>query len=455
MTSRNSDDTHSGPAPIRTDEGTQAKTRAPENSRQPDPREKNVLSSLRRGWIADYETAPQGKRRPLQPQGSGIGKTLQIIRSELALFSESAMGLVRAILSSMARGASGALKKNTTGAALAGLFAIVIAIGGLVYLVLVDHIFRQGQPTTASTVDAPAATPAPPVSSPPAADTPASGVAQSTNQPSGFPFQATPQAGDSAPSPVGTFGLPGNFADSNGTSSMDGASSGNDRSGAAALADSTAASRMARKQGAPSQPAAAGSSNPAYAAAPPSSGSAASSPRNAFQGAQAAVARPAATDWKTLVTLESAQVMAASGAGHGDVEGTAFAAIAHGGRAVFEVQHLRTSGGASCPARIVVTATSLALIPDASCEAGAVTIPLAAVTSVETAQVTPQAAGAEVLNIEFNDRGKNGKGRLSLAGSPAHAAGARGAQPLSHLRNVIVGVAPSSVGGAAKGTAAR
>jgi hypothetical protein len=322
----------------------------------------------------------------------------------------------------------------------------------LVYLVLVDHIFRQGQPTTASTVDAPAATP---VSSSPAADAPAGGVAQSTNQPSGFPFQATPQAGDSAPSPVGTFGLPGNFADSNGTSSMDGASSDNDRSGAAALADSTAASRMARKQGAPSQPAAAGSSNPAYAAAPPSSGSAASSPRNAFQGAQAAVARPAATDWKTLVTLESAQVMAASGAGHGDVEGTAFAAIAHGGRAVFEVQHLRTSGGASCPARIVVTATSLALIPDASCEAGAVTIPLAAVTSVETARVAPEAAGADVLNIEFNDRGKNGKGRLSLAGSSSHATGARAAPPLSHLRNVIVAVAPPSVGGAAKGIAAR
>ena len=449
MTSRNSDDTHSEPSPIRKDQGAQAKTRAPENGRQPDPREKNVLSGLRRGWIADYETAPQGRRRP-QPQGSGIGKTLQIIRSELALFSESAMGLVRAILSSMARGASGALKKNTTGAALAGLFAIVIAIGGLVYLVLVDHIFRQGQPTTSSTVDPPVATPAPPVSSPPAADTPASGVAQSTNQPSGFPFQATPQAGDSAPSPVGTFGLPGNFADSNGTSSMDGASSGNDRSGAAALADSTAASRMARKQqGAQTQPAAAGSSNAPYAAAPDTSGKGVSSPRNFAAG------QPAATDWKTLATLESAQVMAASGAGHGDVEGTAFAAIAHGGRAVFEVQHLRTSGGASCPARIVVTATTLALIPDASCEAGAVTIPLAAVTSVETAKVTPQAAGAEVLNIEFNDRGKNGKGRLSLAGSSSHATGARAAPPLSHLRNVIVAVAPPSVGGAAKGIAAR
>ena len=72
----------------------------------------------------------------------------------------------------------GALKTDGTGPALIGMFAVIIAIGGLVYIMLVDRIFAQGQPAAATTVDASAAPPTAPTApvaaeNPPVAATPA------------------------------------------------------------------------------------------------------------------------------------------------------------------------------------------------------------------------------------------------------------------------------------------
>ena len=126
----------------------------------------------------------------------------------------------------------------------------------------------------------------------------------------------------------------------------------------------------------------------------------------------------------------------------GEVESTAVAAIAHGGQAVFDVRHVRASNGEACPAKIVVTAATLAFVPDAACETGAFTIPLASVTSVDT----PRTASTNLLDIEYSIPGKRGgKQRLHLAGSRAHGASAQAA-PLTPIRNVIA---------AAQGQAAR
>jgi len=477
VTSHDLNDTLSRPTPIPTEnhiEGqnlrvTEVKIRstAPRNRNQPSQEDKNVLASLRNGWISEYETAPSSQRQRPVRRGMGIGGNLKTIAAELELLLEGFMSLLREMLASIARGALAALMKDATGPALIGMFAIMIAIGGLVYVALVDNIFGQGQPSSTAAADPPAATAQPPVSTPvaesaQAAATPAAPADDGSGQPASTFFRLPPQGSDARPSPIGTLGLPANFADSDRASALTGPSSPADGGDLLGMADSQPAQRIARKEvDTPvqrDQPATA-HANTAYAT--PVSGTSAgvassarsitadqpAQQRKAYEGFRQSAARTATTDPRTLAALESAQRMAAGAAGHGDVEGTAFAAIAHGGRAVFEVQHLRASTGESCPARIIVTATSLAFAPDAACETDAWTIPLASVTSVETGQIIPETVDANALNIEFNDRAKSGsKGRLSVRVS-SRRVGADAAQPtpVTHIRNVIVAVQqPSS-----------
>lgn len=471
MTSHDLNDTLSRPTPIPTEDHLEGQTlrvtevkiraTAPRSRSRPRQEDKNVLASLRNGWISEYETAPRTQRQRPVRRGPGIGGNLKTIAAELELFLDGSMSLLREMLASIARGARATLKKDATGPALIGMFAIMIAGGGLVYIALVDNIFGQGQPSSTATADLAATTAQPPVSPPiaqgaPVADKPAAPADDGSGQPASAFFRLPPQDSDAKPSPVGTLGLPVNFADSDRASALTSPSSSADAGDLLALADSQSAQKIARKQvDTPVQPDQPATVHANTAHVTPVSGTSArvapftrsitadqpEQQRNAYESFRQSAARTA-TDARTLAALESAQRKAASAAGHGDVEGTAFTAIAHGGRAVFEVQHLRASTGESCPARIIVTATSLAFVPDTACETDAWTIPLASVTSVETGPIIPETVDANALNIEFNDRAKRGsKGRLSVTVSP-RPVGANTAQPtpVTHIRNVIVAV---------------
>jgi hypothetical protein len=141
--------------------------------------------------------------------------------------------------------------------------------------------------------------------------------------------------------------------------------------------------------------------------------------------------------------LERAQVAAASG--QGDVEATALEVIAHGGVAVFEVRHFDAAAGTWHPARLIVTATGLAFLPQGPCEMGMLASPLTAVGSVQIEQSTAAKSGADLINIEVG--GQQGYGgsarRLSLSGPLSKSAGPSAAPEsllLTHIRHVILGV---------------
>ena len=144
----------------------------------------------------------------------------------------------------------------------------------------------------------------------------------------------------------------------------------------------------------------------------------------------------------TLPALERAQRIAASG-GEGDVEVTALEAIAHGGEAVFDVQHLDETTGVWHPAQVVVTAEALGFLPEGSCEAGAFTVPLELVSSAQAGQSDAERFDANLLNIELSDRGQHGRsmtGRLTLReplSNGVEPAGVPESEMLTHIRNVI------------------
>ena len=134
--------------------------------------------------------------------------------------------------------------------------------------------------------------------------------------------------------------------------------------------------------------------------------------------------RDVAADRKNVVALERAQVMVATGTSHGDVERTALDAISCGGKAIFEVQSVDSRTGLVHPARIVLTTTTMAFIPEETGDTNALSIPL------RSMRVVGNASDAGVMKIEFNVGEK--KGRLSLRDAPTQAAAL-----LAHVRNVI------------------
>ena len=442
---------------------------APAKGRQRAQYGENVLESLRSGWVADYEAAPGSKRPRAATRRRVTNHPLQMIASELRLFFQSMAEMLRELVRSIVRGALEALKTDSTGPALIGMFAVIIAIGGLVYITLVDRIFDQGQPSASAAADSAVAT-APVAASTPApltaenAPVAAAPAASASDQPASALFPSVPQSPTAAPALGGLIRLPADFTKSDGTSALDISSAAASASSAdggdlIGLANSRTADTIARKaHDAPAQrdPGAAASSSAAYATPasrtylPASGEQRASSSYASSAGVRSFAAgesarRPVATDARTLAALESAQRKAARAGSAGEVESTAVAAIAHGGQAVFDVRHVRATNGEGCPARIVVTAATLAFLPDASCETGAFTIPLASVTAVETGPVTPQTANANLLNIEYSVPGKRGgRERLRLAGSPSHG-GSAPAAPVTPIRNVIVAVRPPAV----------
>jgi hypothetical protein len=130
-----------------------------------------------------------------------------------------------------------------------------------------------------------------------------------------------------------------------------------------------------------------------------------------FQSTYQSAAQAISLDPRRRPALELAQATLAAGGGPRDAEGAAVDAIAHGGKAVFELQHFHASPPALHPARIVITATTLEFVPEAPGETGAFTIPLASITSVQLGKNASGPSNFYLLNIKFDDsRGSIAKG---------------------------------------------
>lgn len=455
------------------------------------------LWSLRSSWLAQHEAPSPKKHRPAKR--GRLDQKLEIIAAESALLFDSARAFVAngmASIERQARHALGRVKGGAPGApaALIAMFALVIAIGSLAYMAVMDHILGPDKLSNAIVADSNGAggtAPAGESVSQTAADTDAAAAPENadSNQANSSLFESISQSfGQAALAPNDKeVSVPSDVADllnknvpstpapsvATGGSVLD-------------LTNSQAVEEVARQaydqQTQRDQPAAlyatVAYATPASAAddhlsrgvpAPSFSGQATgatsypeSVPKgqvarqnDSSRGARQPAPPAQATDRRTLSALESAQVMAATtGSRPGEVEGTARDAIAHGGKAVFELQHFDPSTGVLHPARIVVTATTLEFIPEASCEIGAFTIPLASVTSVQTGQSIPETSNASLLNIEFNDHGQH---RLALRNSSPKPRGtsdaghsspppsaAQQAALLTHVRNVILSVERSS-----------
>ncbi len=473
MSPHDLNDTLSRPMPLPTPESVDSqkirevkiRSHAPAKGK-PQAQNENVLENLRSGWVSEHEAALPGKRPGPAARRPGASHPLQLIASELRLFFQAVAEMLRELLRSIARGAREVLKTDGTGPALVGLLAVVIVIGGLVYIALVDRIFEQGQPPAVATVDTSAAT-APPAVPPapvtaenaPVAATPAATEAASNDHPASALLTSAPQNVAAPPAFGGFVRLPADLTKSDGTSPLDGSSPSTDGGDLVGLANSHTEEAIARKaHDAPTQrdSGATASSNTAHAtpvsrASPPATAeqrpagyapsvTAGTSGARTTSAPASQAARPiVATDARTLARLEAAQRKAARAGNSSQVESTAVAAIAHGGQAVFDVRHVRATNGEACPARIVVTAATLAFLPDASCETGAFTIPLASVNSVEA--VTAQSTSANLLSIEYSVPGKRGsRERLRLEGPRMHGASAAQVAPVTPIRNVIVAV---------------
>ena len=139
---------------------------------------------------------------------------------------------------------------------------------------------------------------------------------------------------------------------------------------------------------------------------------------NDLSSAYRAAAQARALNPTSLPALELMQVILAAGGNTREAQAAATEAIAHGGKAVFELQHVHASPLSLHPARIVITATTLEFIPEASCATGAFTIPLASITSVQMGQNSADQSSLYLLNIQFN--AGRASGQLSFRDSSSH-----------------------------------
>ncbi|HEX9202182.1 MAG TPA: hypothetical protein VF865_21670, partial [Acidobacteriaceae bacterium] len=140
-------------------------------------------------------------------------------------------------------------------------------------------------------------------------------------------------------------------------------------------------------------------------------------------GAARLAGQAKALDPTSVPALELMQVTTAASGNPRDAEAAALQAIAHGGKAVFELQHFHASPLGLHPARIVITATTLEFIPEGPCEAAPFTLPLTSIASVEMGQNAAELSGLYLLNIEFKFAGSRPSGaratpaELSFTGS--------------------------------------
>jgi len=165
---------------------------------------------------------------------------------------------------------------------------------------------------------------------------------------------------------------------------------------------------------------------------------------NDIQGAYKLAAQAKALNPGNPAALDLMQVLVAASGDPGDAQAAALESIAHGGKAVFELQTLGAGPTNLHPARIVITATTLQFIPEAAYKTGAFSIPLASIASVQMGGNVSDQPGLSLLIIRYNDA-KSGKGELSLTDvSESSAAGRSQSSPaqqaafLGAIRNVIL-----------------
>ena len=157
---------------------------------------------------------------------------------------------------------------------------------------------------------------------------------------------------------------------------------------------------------------------------------------NDLSSAYRAAAQAKALDPNSVPALELMQTILARSGSPRDAEASAHDAIAHGGKAVFELQHVDPARASLHPAKIAITATSLQFQPEGADSTGSFTIPLSSITAVQMRQ---NAGASNQLSIQFNKsagaRGANGE--LSFRVSPKPST----AQETAHLaaiRNVLL-----------------
>ena len=126
-----------------------------------------------------------------------------------------------------------------------------------------------------------------------------------------------------------------------------------------------------------------------------------------------------------LPALELKQGVTAAGANPGDADVAALEAIAHGGKAVFELQHFHRLPMDLHSARIVITATSLEFIPEAHCKTGPLTIPLASIRSVQIGENARGLTDLYLLDITFDSpnssKGTTASRQLRFGDSSSHS----------------------------------
>jgi hypothetical protein len=430
---------------------------------QPIQRSGNILGDLRSGWLADHETGSEEKyRRPAKP-GLALQGKLKIILAEWVRLLAS----IPKAFASMVRKSRDAMGETARGAAtgmpgLIALFAVMIVIGAAAYLIAVQHIFDRGNLLDAPRTDLPAVSSrGSSASEQPAALTPQKGGNEANSRLYEWGVRTLNQAAaHSSPPPLPHGEHLANLAGGNGVgrqiatgppsfdfgSVLDWASFRTARG----IAPGANLAQTQRDEQGTRYPALAYAKPLPAAAAPYQAGQSILRTQAPPTVSPVAVP-PRAMESGSLFALEVAQVRAAN-YGNGDIEGTALDAIAHGGNAVFLLQHFDESKGNMHPARLLLTATTLEFLPEGPCEIGAFTIELASITSVKTGQGGAEMAGAGLLNIEFKGRAQPGRLSFHAPSFPlpqvkrlsSHTAVARGSDLLTHIRNVILTVQSGS-----------
>ena len=142
-----------------------------------------------------------------------------------------------------------------------------------------------------------------------------------------------------------------------------------------------------------------------------------------LRGAYQSAAQAKALDPNSLPALQLMQTVLAQAGDPHAAQVSALDAIAHGGKAVFELQHIHASPATLHPARIVITASTLEFLPEGPCTLGSFTIPLSSITAVQMRADASGPASLPVLNIRFDGSGSSSaraaKGELSFRDASA------------------------------------
>jgi hypothetical protein len=382
---------------------------------QQNPDGSDVLLNLRSGWVADQESAPPPRRAPRKRSGPSALETLRAVAVGIFLSLKSTLVSLPGKIASAARGMRngmerGARSDRRRALAMIVLFAGMVTLGALAYAGSVGHIFDEATLSRMMQSDSPAAVAtAPPTTTVSSVDRPPDADGGSINSGSSAAYDAALKNLDQS--------LAYNGSQTN--------------------AVSEAAERL-RQSGKLDDTAAATSG--VINLADTALGSAASNPAPNRDESPAGRVQPAASNPGSAAPAINRQFPTAEfSAARLPSSRQASGAPVAGGKAAFDLRQVTPGANGGRSIRVVVTKTTVQLV---SQETGAVSMPLASIKSV---QVGKDASGADLLNIDFRDRGRSGRMSFRDATPPLQkpsgasaASAARGNAHLTQIRNVIL-----------------